>query len=210
MASASSNKQDLIILLLTLGTASILYGFLYFVQNSPYLSKSKKDFWIVSLMLDLSSYLVILVPGWLAFRYTKSSKYLQKCKPNFLASLIKCLFVGANDLQEACSGSGSGNGIIHKKHHQSSIAEDKAMSDTKVCLHLFACFAGLLTSYLTWGILQEKIMTQTYINHSSTRSKGQFSNSQFLVFINRFSAMLLAGFYIYFMDKGKPHTGKLE
>lgn len=33
--------------------------------------------------------------------------------------------------------------------------------------HLFYCFFGLQISFLTWGILQEKIMTQNYAVHSS-------------------------------------------
>lgn len=46
-------------------------------------------------------------------------------------------------------------------------------------------FFGLQITYLLWGLLQERIMTRTYGNE-------KFSNSQFLVFVNRFLAMILA------------------
>jgi adenosine 3'-phospho 5'-phosphosulfate transporter B2 len=46
-------------------------------------------------------------------------------------------------------------------------------------------FFGLQISYLLWGLLQERIMTRTYADE-------KFSNSQFLVFVNRFLAMFIA------------------
>ncbi len=48
-------------------------------------------------------------------------------------------------------------------------------------------------SYLTWGILQEKIMTKTYSNGPE---EGQFKDSQFLVFVNRILAFVIALIYI--------------
>jgi len=50
---------------------------------------------------------------------------------------------------------------------------------------LIFSFFGLQISYLLWGLLQERIMTRTYGNE-------KFSNSQFLVFVNRFLAMIVA------------------
>ena len=72
--------------------------------------------------------------------------------------------------------------------------EDKVMSDTKVCHHLFFCFYGLLGSYLTWSLLQEKIMTKRY----GEQDQGQyFSDSQFLVFVNRILAVWVAAIYLW-------------
>lgn len=52
-------------------------------------------------------------------------------------------------------------------------------------------------SYLTWGILQEKIMTQEYRSESES---GKFSDSQFLVFVNRVLAFAFAGTYVLFSN----------
>lgn len=52
-------------------------------------------------------------------------------------------------------------------------------------LALVACFLGLQVSYVTWGYLQERVMTQEY-------KSGKFSSSAFLVFENRVFALLLA------------------
>ena len=65
--------------------------------------------------------------------------------------------------------------------------------------HLVICFIGLLASYLTWGLLQEKIMTKQYVD--SRGFIGQFSNSQFLVFVNRILAFAVAALYIVIFDQ---------
>lgn len=61
---------------------------------------------------------------------------------------------------------------------------------------LLYCFCGLQGSYLIWGLLQEKIMTQTYGNGES------FRDSQFLVFINRILALCIAWVYLGVYERG--------
>lgn len=56
-----------------------------------------------------------------------------------------------------------------------------------------------MASYLTWGLLQEKIITQEYLN--SEGKKSFFRDSQFLVFANRCLAFVVACIYLLF----KPH-----
>ncbi|CAH8457052.1 unnamed protein product [Heterobilharzia americana] len=46
------------------------------------------------------------------------------------------------------------------------------------------CFLGLQSSYLLWGVLQERIMTKMYDNE-------KFEKSQYLVFCNRVTALLI-------------------
>ena len=55
---------------------------------------------------------------------------------------------------------------------------------------MILCSLGLLGSYSTWGYLQEKIMTTHY--EDSLGNKGQFHDSQFLVFVNRILAFAIA------------------
>lgn len=61
---------------------------------------------------------------------------------------------------------------------------------------MMSCFLGLHVSYLTWGVLQEKIITRQYVD--STGHIGQFKDSQFLVFVNRIMAFAVALLYITF------------
>lgn len=49
-------------------------------------------------------------------------------------------------------------------------------------------------SYLTWGLLQEKIITQEYVD--SEGKKAMFRDSQFLVFVNRALALVVSGVYL--------------
>jgi len=66
--------------------------------------------------------------------------------------------------------------------HESSLA--------KQALLLGFCASGLLTSYLIWGLLQERIMAY---NYSETEAASErFTNSQFLVFMNRIFALFVA------------------
>lgn len=52
-------------------------------------------------------------------------------------------------------------------------------------LTLLFCFVGLQLSYLTWGIVQERVMTKEY-------TPGKFKSSAFLVFSNRFLALFIS------------------
>eukprot|EP01041_Mallomonas_annulata_P015465 gene15465-32692_t len=50
---------------------------------------------------------------------------------------------------------------------------------------LLLCFIGLQLSYVTWGVIQEQVMTQTY-------ARGKFDSSTFCVFMNRFLALFIS------------------
>lgn len=53
------------------------------------------------------------------------------------------------------------------------------------------CSTGLLTSYLLWGLLQERIMA---VRYGSETDRGEhFTNSLFLEFMNRILAVVFAG-----------------
>lgn len=56
-------------------------------------------------------------------------------------------------------------------------------------------------SYLTWGVLQEKVMTHRY--GEDPVSSVRFKNSEFLVFMNRIAAFIVAGFYIRVTRSGQ-------
>lgn len=74
-------------------------------------------------------------------------------------------------------------------------------------LTLLFCVAGLQGSYLTWGVLQEKIMTSEY--GLTGESRGEyFKNSQFLVFINRILAFII-GSTVLCLKSQPVHTTPL-
>mmetsp|Transcript_13828 Transcript_13828/g.29196 ORF Transcript_13828/g.29196 Transcript_13828/m.29196 type:complete len:442 (-) Transcript_13828:287-1612(-) len=53
------------------------------------------------------------------------------------------------------------------------------------------CFVGLQVSYLTWGYMQELIMTTTF-EPTASAPDGKFPSAAFCVFSNRFLAIIVA------------------
>jgi adenosine 3'-phospho 5'-phosphosulfate transporter B2 len=72
----------------------------------------------------------------------------------------------------------------------------------KECILLTYCFLGLMASYLTWGVLQEKIMTREYVALDGVK-KSFFKDSQFLVFFNRMLAFFIALGYLYMKQQSR-------
>lgn len=65
------------------------------------------------------------------------------------------------------------------------------------CLTFLYCFCGLMISFLSWGVLQEKIMTVEYVGPDG-KTKSHFTDSQFLVFVNRTLAFIISSSYLLF------------
>lgn len=85
--------------------------------------------------------------------------------------------------------------------------EQPERSFCRQCLLLLFCVGGLLSSYLVWGMLQERIMVYQYKNVDSDVGE-LFTNSQFIVFANRILAFLVACATMLFV-KQKPHDAPL-
>ena len=75
-------------------------------------------------------------------------------------------------------------------------------------IKLLFCAAGLQLSYLTWGVLQERIVTRSYEEHLPDGSVKlvKFTNSQFLVFVNRSLALVVASVCILFIRQPRHTT----
>ena len=77
-------------------------------------------------------------------------------------------------------------------------------------INLLFCAGGLQLSYLTWAVLQERIVTRTYEEHLPDGSVKlvKFTNSQFLIFVNRSLALVVASVCILFTHQPR-HTAPL-
>jgi adenosine 3'-phospho 5'-phosphosulfate transporter B2 len=136
-------------------------------------------------MLNLIAYGAIIIPCTLVVRYLKDSDKVKHGKGLGYSILRMCLIGQPYD--ELDKDVETGIGIPHPSKPSS-----EAMSDNTTlwyCIKLSVCVVGLQFTYLTWGLLQERIMTQSYDGDT-------FTTSQFLVFINRISAFLIAATYI--------------
>jgi len=72
-----------------------------------------------------------------------------------------------------------------------AVEDDEDESFQHQAMKFCFCFCGLLISYLTWGYMQELIMTTTFeaTNHAPD---GRFPSAGFCVFSNRFLAIIVA------------------
>ena len=87
----------------------------------------------------------------------------------------------------ACVSERPGAGYeSRKKEKPGQSGDTKPYSFARDAARLAYCTLGIQVSYLLWGLMQERIMTRPY-------STGElFRSSKFLVFANRFLALLVA------------------
>ncbi|XP_053615947.1 adenosine 3'-phospho 5'-phosphosulfate transporter 1 [Plodia interpunctella] len=131
--------------------------------------------WVILLLLNLAGYAIILLPGLILYKYLDKSNYFDK-----IGTKTSCIYRSLF----ACFGDPG------EKIPESVKAQRAEETPRKEALELAFCFIGLMGAYLIWGLLQEKIMTQTYVMPDGALVR--FNESQFLVFVNRLSALLLA------------------
>jgi adenosine 3'-phospho 5'-phosphosulfate transporter B2 len=75
--------------------------------------------------------------------------------------------------------------LLNEDRMKPQIEEEDSETFTASALKLLCAFCGLQVSYVTWGFLQEIIMTTNY-------QTGMFPSSMFLVAANRFWAFIVA------------------
>ncbi|KAG8230593.1 hypothetical protein J437_LFUL004506 [Ladona fulva] len=193
---STGNFPELVICLLITGSIGIIYilkvslkSFSEYEYSGDHVLSSVQDSWAFRLFLNILGYATIFMPGYFIFKYVKSSRYLEKRGNGCFPSLIRVCIVGrwseADPSNEPLSSP------------TSSIRAPVSRSALHEAGLVLLCFFGLQASYLTWGILQEKVMTQEYLSGLESPGQGaHFRDSQFLVFVNRVLAFLLSGAYI--------------
>ncbi|XP_072933621.1 adenosine 3'-phospho 5'-phosphosulfate transporter 1 [Epargyreus clarus] len=130
--------------------------------------------WVFRLLLNLVGYSTILLPGFLLYKYLKKSNYFDKIANT--GRVYKVLYACFGDHAERLPETTKLPKVEESSHTES--------------MELAFCFTGLMGAYLVWGLLQEKIMTQNYVMPDG--SLVRFDDSQFLVFINRLLAFIIA------------------
>lgn len=86
---------------------------------------------------------------------------------------------------------------LTEKQETAAEAPVAAAVDSPPAYLFGVCFLGLQGSYLSWGFIQEMIMTQEYDGE-------RFQYSEVLVFLNRFLAMLVA--YVVLQMRPSAHS----
>ncbi|KAF6204860.1 hypothetical protein GE061_019023 [Apolygus lucorum] len=186
--TAFRSGPQIVICLLIVVTFLGLYGVTSLLHSDPndVEEGSFKSTWVHRLILNLIGYSTIFIPGYLIFKYVRITKFLERSGGGCLSNIIEMCVVGRESL---------GANEAHPESPTRTLRQD--------ALLLLFCFVGLQGSYLTWGILQEKIMTQKYTN--SLGQEGSFKDSQFLVFMGRVLAFTFSGTYLILRRQPK-HT----
>lgn len=131
--------------------------------------------WILHGIRNVLGYSTVLLPSYLVYKYITKVNYLEKNRNRCLYHLLKKCF-------------GEEESPLNPPPNVSQNAVRTPLHD---CLLLLFYFFGLQISFLSWGVLQEKVMTQQYKN--SEDETGYFKDSQFLVFVNRILAFCMSG-----------------
>ena len=195
-------KPDLWILGIFAGIYITIYCFLWAV-GEVLGEDLRKIHWTVGLAANFLGYSAFFLPGYLIYNYVNASGYMNASGQYCLTPLIKICFFGSEDsIDESIE--------VSKTKDRDEIKNqsgNKIESTRKEILHLMGCFVGLQFAYLTWGYLQEGIMTQKYVNSSG--HSGLFTDSQFLVFVNRILAFAIALLYITLSNTVPRHKAPL-
>ncbi|UYV82994.1 SARDH [Cordylochernes scorpioides] len=153
-----------------------------------------EDSWFLRLLTNLLGYAVVVLPAALLIYIAKRYKYHDKPGNSWIRRGVHKFLVGNEpDL------------IVGESSDTKPSSKNTEQSFHQDAVHLLLCFLGLQVTYLTWGVIQEKIMTRSY---QDDRGTGQFSDSQFLVFVNRVLAFVISGLYLL-VSKQPRHTAPL-
>ncbi|EGI66733.1 Adenosine 3'-phospho 5'-phosphosulfate transporter 1, partial [Acromyrmex echinatior] len=183
--------------LLLLFSVSVIFGTSEIIKlvmnNGEDILKISTYNWIIRLCLNLLGYATVLLPGCLIYKYVRYIKYIQRGGKGCIPRLVHSCFVGHCE-----------TGFLDSPTYVPNASTHIQRTFTQDALLLIYCFLGLQISYLTWGYLQEKIMTQEYEDASG--SKARFQDSQFLVFVNRILAFLMSGLYLLIQRQPQHKT----
>lgn len=151
------------------------------------------DEWPIRLVINLLGYATVIIPGALLIKYFSRRHRLTSKPPGIgllpIDWLLRLCVLGTAER----SGEPAAP-LLPTSLASSGQQQQQQNQRNSPAMRLIFCSTGLLCSYLVWGVLQEKVMTRNYIN--SRGDTARFTDSQFLVFVNRVFAFVISGVYL--------------
>nr|CAG4649299.1 EOG090X05CU [Scapholeberis mucronata]SVE93589.1 EOG090X05CU [Scapholeberis mucronata] len=148
--------------------------------------------WIFRFFFTILGYTTVFLPCYVLVHLSQRHKL--HSLSGFQWKLLRLILTGNTSevVPETCDNDQTGK-------------EDKSETKTvySKTIRLLMCCGGLQVSYLWWGILQEKIMTTEYSNGTKLE---KFTDSQFLVFVNRILAFIFSGVYLLLCRQSTHRT----
>lgn len=176
-----AKNSEIFICLIVVASIVLLYALNKCFLNTELVNNPPENYsWIIYGIRNILGYATLFLPGFLVFQYVTKTNYLNKSGRGPIGAIIRTCY-GDDDL------------LLLPTTSQPPSNVRTPLQDG---FWLLFYFFGLQISYLSWGVLQEKIMTQEYIN--SAKETGYFKDSQFLVFVNRILAFLVSAVILFF------------
>ncbi|KAH8243144.1 hypothetical protein KR032_004760 [Drosophila birchii] len=164
-------------------------------------AQSSEYAWLLKLLVNCFGYSCVFVPGYLIYMYVGKINYLERGNKSCLYRAINMCITGNSNYDQLDAGGSSAD------RERPAVSAAPKRTSSQEAVQLLWCFGGLMVSYLTWGVLQEKIMTQHYLNFAGESAK--FKDSQFLVFANRMLAFFVALAYLQWQPSPIRHRAPL-
>ncbi|XP_077409590.1 adenosine 3'-phospho 5'-phosphosulfate transporter 1 [Vanacampus margaritifer] len=163
-------------------------------QEESSLLDGWRDVWLFRFLVNVLGYSTIIIPGYLLIRYFRRTNYLDTGSGLFYPVIKACVFG-----TEAKTGLLDDVSVISRNEGDSG-------SSLRQAVRLLFCAAGLQASYLTWGVLQERVMTRSYGASTPEEEGERFKDSQFLVFMNRILALTVSGLWCLLFKQPRHGT----
>lgn len=168
-----------------------LFSWLVSYVLSSIIAENSSLFWLARFINTVSDYGTIFLPFFVLIHFTKKHNLHNQdgCHSAILRLIV------------------TGNTSETKFGHSDVSYSPADPSETplyKKTIHLIVCILGLQVSYLTWGVLQEKTITQEYVDSEGHTEK--FTDSEFLVFMNRVLAFIFSGIYLLLKEQNVHQT----
>ena len=193
---------------------SVACGWLISFSISLILGKIVKEsspiFWLARFTTSVFSYGTVFLPCFVIVYFTKKHQLHTRGTPVYFSSLMQQCIIHVifssnfldgylwKLLRILVTGNTSETESKHSDVSYSSVNPSHD-SNLKTGLQLIGCTVGLQASFLTWGVLQEKIFTE-YVDSEGHVEK--FTDSEFLVFMNCILSFIISGTYLLL----KPQT----
>ncbi|XP_063921155.1 adenosine 3'-phospho 5'-phosphosulfate transporter 1 [Zophobas morio] len=172
------SRTPLIICFIASSTAAFIYVINKCLAKTQLVQHVPEEYlWLPHALTNILGYMIVLLPGYLTYKYVQKVNYLNYGGEGFCMRTIGICF-------------GEEEFILNPQSKVQPIQRPTSNEIFSIGYH----FVGLQISYLTWGVLQEKVMTQEY--QSNNAGPEHFKDSQFLVFVNRVLAFLMSGLCI--------------
>ncbi|XP_073894005.1 adenosine 3'-phospho 5'-phosphosulfate transporter 1 isoform X4 [Macaca fascicularis] len=121
--------------------------------------ESWTQLWFFRFLVNAAGYASFMVPGYLLVQYFRRKNYLETGRGLCFPLVKACVF-----------------GNEPKASDEVPLAPRTEAAETTPmwqALKLLFCATGLQVSYLTWGVLQERVMTRSYGATATSPGAGQ-------------------------------------